>query len=723
MRTLKPPVAPGKNRSFLICLGLTAITLLVFLQVYGFDFVNYDDDIYIYKNPHIQNGLTPESIKWAFTTGYANFWHPLTWLSLMLDWQLFGDNPAGYHLTALFFHIANTLLLFIVLNQMTQAPWRSAFVAALFALHPLHVESVAWVTERKDVLSIFFWLLTTWAYVRYVKKPKAVNYLFILLFFTLGMMAKPMLVTLPFVLILLDYWPLDRFLNSKFTILNSIIEKVPLFVITAVSSVIAFIAQRAGGSVMSTAVLPMKFRIINAVITYVTYIKKMFWPSRLAIFYPYPLSKLTIWSAAIPLLLLLTISVIVLLLAKRHRYLVTGWLWYLGTLVPVIGLVQVGDFARADRFTYITLTGLFIIIAWGVPDLLAKFRYKQILLTVSGLLVISALSVCTWFQLRHWQNNETLFKHALKVTENNYVAHLNLAEFLFGQSRFDEAEQHYKKYASIVPDDHKVINTIAATLVWQGRPDEAIRYFDKALRINPDDIRIRSNLGLTLTNSGRFQDAIKEYKKILLLDPNNADAHNGIGVALLGQGRVDEAIEYFNEALSVQPNFAGAQNNLGCALALQGNPDEAVAHFKEALRIDPDYAAAHYELGRVLARMGNINQAIRHVEAAVRLKPEWDEALNVLAWYYAVSSGSEIYNPDEAVKLALRACKLTDNQRPDFLDTLAVAYAAKGDFNKAMQTIKKALSLCQSPQQQQLKKELENRLLLFKEGKPYVEPE
>ncbi len=730
---------PTKYSSILISLALVLVTFVVFYQVYSFNFINYDDNVYVYENPHVRAGITPESVKWAFSSTYANFWHPLTWLSHMLDWQLFGANPAGHHLTALFFHIANTLLLFIVLKQMTEAPWRSAFVAALFALHPLHVESVAWVTERKDVLSTFFWLLTMWAYVGYVNRPKAVNYLMVILFFVLGMMAKPMLVTLPFVLLLLDYWPLGRlpYNDTKSntdksntdkglrlrTISRLVLEKAPLFILSAVSCIIVLITQRAGGSVMSTAVLPVKLRIANALISYVIYIEKMFWPSRLAVFYPYFPSKLTVWSGAAPLLLLLAMTGLVLWLAKRHRHMVTGWFWYLGTLVPVIGLVQVGEYAFADRFTYITLTGLFVIVAWGAPDLLAKFRYKQILLTVSGLLIISALSVCTWFQLRHWRNNETLFRHTLEVTENNYLAHLNLAEFLSEQYRFDEAEEQLKKFIRITPDDPKVLNAFAAILVRQGRLDEAVEYFTEALRIVPDDIKIRLNLGLTLIDSGRFQDAAKEYEKILLLDPNNAAARNGIGIALLRQGKLDEAVECFTDALRIKPDFAGAHNNLGCALSLQGNLNQAVVHFNEALRLDPNYAAAHYELGRVLARMGKINQAIGHVEAAVRLKPDWDEPLNILAWYFAVSRDTEIYNPDEAVRLALRACELTDNQRPDFLDTLAVAYAAKGDFGKAVQTIEKALALCQSPQQQRLKKELENRLLLFKAGKPYVESE
>jgi tetratricopeptide (TPR) repeat protein len=662
---------PTRYRSILISLALALVTFAVFYQVHSFEFINYDDNVYVYENPHIQTGITSESVKWAFSSGYANFWHPLTWLSHMLDWELFGARPAGHHLMGLFFHIANTLLLFIVLKRMTEAPWRSAFVAALFALHPLHVESVAWITERKDVLSTFFWLLTMWAYVRYVNRPGAVNYLTVVLFFVLGMMAKPMLVTLPFVLLLLDYWPLGRILykdtKSETTQRNAargsslriisrlVLEKVPLFVISIVASMIAFIAQQAGGSVASTAELPVRLRIINAFISYVTYIEKMFWPSRLAVFYPYFPSKLTVWSGALLLLLLLAMTVLVLWVARRHRYMVTGWFWYLGTLVPVIGLVQVGDYSRADRFTYITLTGLFIIVAWGLSDLLAEFRYKRILLTVSGLLVISTLSVCTWLQLRYWKDSLTLFHHALGVTENNNIIHSLIASSLCKQQSFNEA--------------------------------------------------------------------VVEYKRSLQIQPNDPAVLNGLGIALGQQGKIDEAAEYFNKALRMKPNFAEAHNNLGYTLAFQGKLDEAVVHYKEALRIDPDYATAHYKLGQVLARMGEINQAVGHCKAAMQFKPDWAEPVNTLAWYFAVSRDPEIYNPDEAVKLALRACELSDNQRPDFLDTLAVAYAAKGDFGKAVQTTEQALALCRSAQQEQLRKELESRLLLFKAGKPYTETE
>jgi hypothetical protein len=401
-----------KYWSLCIYLTLALATLAVFWQVLGHDFVNYDDPDYVYRNPNVQSGITLSSIKWAFTTGHAANWHPLTWLSHMLDWQLFGDNPGWHHLTNLFLHIANTLLLFAVLKRMTNALWRSAFVAAAFALHPLHVESVAWVAERKDVLSTLFWMLTIAAYLRYLERPGTGRYLLTLLIFALGLMAKPMLVTLPFVLLLLDYWPLGRFQFGQIVksvgqqsrkSLNAfshwklsrhlLLEKVPLFALSAISSIVTFLVQRTAGAVTSVETLPLKLRIANTFVSYLTYIQKMVWPSRLAMFYPYPDKTDLIWQTVVFALLLLIISLGVIWLMRRRRYLLTGWLWYLGTLVPVIGLVQVGDQALADRYTYVPLTGLFIIIAWGVPDLIAKWRFRKHALAASAIAVLLAWSI------------------------------------------------------------------------------------------------------------------------------------------------------------------------------------------------------------------------------------------------------------------------------------------------------------------------------------------
>jgi len=394
-------------------------------------------------------------------------------------------------------------------------------------------------------------------------------------------------------------------------------------------------------------------RICNALTSYMKYIMKMIWPDHLAVFYPHPNQNVSILYAIIYTVLLIAITILTFQFAKNHRYLVTGWLWYLGTLVPVIGLVQVGQQALADRYTYITLTGLFIIIAWGVPDLLAGWRYKKIVLTVSILLIIPAISVCTYFQLRHWQNSLTLFQHALDVTDNNYVARLHKADFLCEHNKLDEA--------------------------------------------------------------------ISEYQKYLLMMPNDSDALNNLGIALRRQGRLDEAIYHYRKATEINPNAVETYFNLGLVLTDKGKFDEAIKCFTEVLRLDPNYAQAHYYLGQVLVQEGKVNEAVTHFEEVLRLKPNWLEPMNNLAWLLAASKETAIHNPDKAVGLAKRACELTNYKKPDLLDTLAVAYAAAGNFDKAIETAEKALALCLSSEQDTLKKDIENRLVLYKAGKPYIE--
>jgi Flp pilus assembly protein TadD len=644
--------------TILICVALTLTTVAVFYQVHGFTFISYDDNVYVYDNPNIQSGFTADSIKWAFAAGRSGNWLPLTWLSYMLDWELWGSNSAGYHITNLIFHIANTLLLFIVLVQMTKALWQSVFVAALFALHPLHVESVAWIAERKDVLSTFFWMLTMWAYLRFVSRPNRANYLLVILFFALGLMSKPMVVTLPFVLLLLDYWPLgripDKQAGSRSVIARRLIyEKVPLFILSAASCVVALLAQRGGQAVMPTALVPAKILIANALVSYAAYIGKMFWPSRLAVFYPYPVWSLTVWSGVAPLLLLLAISAVVILHAGRRRYLLTGWLWYLGTLLPVIGLVQVGSQSMADRYTYVPLVGLFIIIAWGSPDLLGKLRYKRVALGVCGLSAAAALSICTHFQLRYWQNNVTLFQHAAEVTQKNHIAHLHLAEALYRRGRLPQAVQEFKKFVTIIPDDPNVLNKLGATLLQEGKLDEGSVWLEKALQI----------------------------------DPNYADAHA----------------------------------NLGYALRLQGNLDGALVQLEEAVRLNPELPAPHFHLGHVLARMGRTKQAVAQFEEALRLMPDSAQCMNDLAWFLATAGSADVRDADRATELARRACELTAYKKPDLLDTLAAAYAADGKFSKAIETSEKALELCNLPEQNALKEQISSRLTLYNKDRPYIE--
>ena len=424
-----------KHRDILVCLFLVMATLAVYWQVQNYDFVNFDDNIYIIENYHVQRGLTTENIIWAFTDGtlISNYWHPLTWISHILDFQLYGMNAGGHHLTNLLFHIANTLILFLVINKMTGHLWRSGFVAALFALHPLHVESVAWVAERKDVLSTFFWMLTMWAYSRYAAKPKFNKYFVALIFFVMGLMSKPMLVTLPFVLLLMDFWPLGRLQLGqeikeghikvqKSSALHLVVEKIPFFALTAIASVAAYITQRKGGAVPAMDFDLLKMQTANAIVSYVSYIGKMIWPGKLAVYYPHP-GMLPVWQVVGAGLLIACVSVFGVWKWRKFPYFTFGWFWFLGTFVPVIGFVKIGKFLMADRYTYVPLIGIFIIIAWGVPELVAHWRHREIWLTTLATVLLSILIVVTWKQVQYWENGITLFKHTLKHTSNNYKIH------------------------------------------------------------------------------------------------------------------------------------------------------------------------------------------------------------------------------------------------------------------------------------------------------------
>ena len=481
----------SRDRILLLGLALTLSTLVVYWQVQGHAFVTLDDYQYVVENPHVRHGLTPQGIVWAFTTGYASNWHPLTWLSHMLDCTLYGLNPKGHHLNSLLLHLANTLLLFWVLRRMTAALWRSAFVAALFALHPLHVESVAWVAERKDLLSTLFWMMTVGAYARYVERPGLGRYLLTLLLFAFGLMAKPMLVTLPFVLLLLDYWPLGR---RHLAPLRLIREKLPFFALTTISSIITFSVQKSWGAVIST--LPLKDRIANALVSYVTYIGKTMWPVNLACFYPHPLDTLPRWQVGGSLLLLVGISIFVIRAGRRCPYLPVGWFWYLGTLVPVIGLVQVGAQAMADRYTYIPLIGLFLITAWTAAEVGSKRSRLRMSLWVGMLLPF--LAVGSWLQAQSWRTSVTLFEHALAVTRNNQIAHNNLGNILARQGRFKEASYHLSAAVRLNPNHATSQNNLGSLFMQQGRLQEAIAHLSKAVQIDPEMQEARFNLRIAL---------------------------------------------------------------------------------------------------------------------------------------------------------------------------------------------------------------------------------
>ncbi|MEJ2092421.1 MAG: tetratricopeptide repeat protein [Syntrophobacterales bacterium] len=507
-----------KGLQVIICLLLAGAVLLPYIQVKDFDYITFDDNMYVYENPQVLNGLTWTGVKWAFTTQHAGNWHPLTWLSHMLDSQIFGAWAGGPHLTNLLFHLASTLLLFLFWARVTQALWPSALVAALFALHPLHVESVAWVSERKDVLSAFFWIATMWAYAGYAASPSAWRYLAVILLFALGLMAKPMLVTLPFVLLLLDYWPLGRIRGltpaadlgrgttptagpARQGFGRLIFEKIPLFALAFLSCLITLSAQRGGGSVLSLVSWPLAQRFANALVTYVKYVVKMFWPPPLAMYYP--LAPVPWWQAAAAGLVLLAVTTLVLARARRSPYLAVGWLWYLGTMVPVIGLVQVGGQAMADRYTYIPFIGLFLMVAWGIFELTASWRRQKIILAVGAAVTLAACWWATWVQVGYWRNSETLFTHTIRVTGPNYIAYHHLGTDMVNRGHLDQAIALYRKTLAIAPSYAPAYNNLGCVYARQGNFAEAVPYLKQAIRLAPHNLKYYRNLAQAYTDQGK----------------------------------------------------------------------------------------------------------------------------------------------------------------------------------------------------------------------------
>jgi Flp pilus assembly protein TadD len=518
-----------------ICICLALITWAVFGQTLRYDFVNYDDPRYVYQNTRITSGLSIANVGWAFTHIHSENWHPLTTITHMLDCQLHGLKAGWHHFTNVLLHTLAVVLLFVALQRMTGAIWRSAFVAAVFAVHPLHVESVAWIAERKDVLSAVFFMLTLLAYLHYTRAPSISRYLIVALVVALGLMSKPMLVTLPFVLLLLDYWPLGRIQlqssDSGSQLIRLVIEKLPLIALSAVSSIVTFVAQR--GAIGWTEQLPIWERINNATVTYVVYIWQMLCPAKLSVFYPHPENRLSTWEIIVALIVLLVITLAAFVLRKRTPYLITGWLWYIGMLVPVIGLVQVGWQGHADRYTYLPQIGLYVAITWSVADLTRSWRFQRIALGGAAVVVVGALSWRAWRQTSYWRDSEALFTHALAVTKNNDVA----------------------------------LNNLGIVFLDKGQLDEAISKLQAAIDLRPENGPAHDNLAKALLRKGRLTEAMAQYRKFLEIEPGNVEARNTLGTALIQQGRVSEAIAQWEEVLTIQPNNGNAASNLAWVFA------------------------------------------------------------------------------------------------------------------------------------------------------------
>ncbi len=594
---------------FLTCVALIAVCVMVYAPVGHFGFLpSWDDPDYVTDNPHVAQGLTWQGAAWAFTLTDAANWHPLTWLSHMLDVQLYGMNAGPQHVTNLILHIFDTLLLFGLLLRVTGKTGRSAFVAALFALHPLHVESVAWISERKDVLSAFFLLLTMWAYAAYARRPRLTRYLLVVLLFAAGLMAKPMLVTLPFVLLLLDFWPLQRIQfggagglrKLKPVLFRLLGEKLPLLALAIGSSIVTLAAHRSGGAVAALEKLPLVPRLTNAAASYLAYFEKMLWPVGLSAFYPFRTSTLVL-RTSLGAAFLAGVTWLAVRAGRRHGYLPVGWLWYVVTLIPVIGLVQVGDQSMADRYTYIPLIGLFLIAAWGAPELAARWQFGRRALPAAAVCVLVACVALSRAQVQYWRDDGALWQHALDVTEDNPLAQSNVGGVLMTQGRVDEAVPHFLEAIRIRPNFAMAWYNLGLAAMFKGEVDEAIRYYGEALRNHPDLPQAQIDMGMALMWKGNLDEAAWHVGEAIRMKPRLAVAHSGMGRVLAAQGRLDEAIGQFSESLGIKPEDADTHNDLGVALARQGKMDEAAHQFTEALRLKPDFPDAGANLRRALA--------------------------------------------------------------------------------------------------------------------------
>jgi tetratricopeptide (TPR) repeat protein len=644
---------------WLIAVALVLVTIALYWPATSHDFVNYDDDMYVKDNTHVTSGVTLGNARWAFGSEYAGNWHPITWLSHMLDCQMFGLNPWGHHLTSVLIHALNAGLVFVWLRLMTGATWRSLLVAALFALHPLRVESVAWVSERKDVLSGFFGLLALMAYVRYAQGRRqnpappntqhatrntfhASSFYFLSLFlFALGLMSKPMLVTWPLVMLLLDYWPLGRMQNpeagntqhvtrdtfhvSRFTLLPLLVEKIPFFVLVVLASVATLVAQKHGGAVMESKSLPVDARVSNALISYDRYLGKLLWPTDLAVYYPHPgqwpLGKLVLAGG-----LILGISALLFVMRRRSPVLLVGWLWFLVTLVPVIGLVQVGGQAMADRYTYLPSLGALILAVWGAYELTRSWRYRVMALSVAGGAATVLCLALTGQQMGYWKDSETLFRHALQVTENNQIALKSIGDALDHKGQTDEAIRQYQEAIRVKPGYADAHNNLGNALLKNGQPNDAIRQFQEAIRLKPDYPEAYNNLGNALIKKGQPGEAIGRYQEAIRLKPNDANTHYNLGNAFLKNGQPEDAIRQYQDAIRLKWDSPAAHYNLGVVHGMKGQPDEAIRHFQEAVRLKPDYAEAHSNLGTAFYQQGRIGEAVREFQEALRLRPDFADA-------------------------------------------------------------------------------------------------
>jgi tetratricopeptide (TPR) repeat protein len=778
-RSQKEQVSPW------VCILLSFVTLAAFWPVFKADLLAFDDPIYV--NAHVLQGLSWKNVVWAFSNLDAGFWHPLTWLSLMLDAELSGTSAGGYHATSLFLHIANSVLVFLVFQRLTGWLWRSAWVAALFALHPLHVETVAWVADRKDLLGTLFFLLTLLAYARYVelrehagppleqdatqqrgfavawKRKPTLWYLLALFLFVLGIMSKTLVVTVPGVLLLLDWWPLDRLHlaapSSQFSWpelwqkgWRLLLEKLPFIALAFAASALSLFAEKKAGAVTAATARTIPLRIENGILAYASYLRKMVWPADLAPYYPYP-TAFPIWKVLLAAALLAGITILVLRQIRRP-YLAMGWLWYLGTLVPMIGVIQVGDHSMADRYTYVPLLGIFVAIVWWVAEMSAGRPGLRRLATVGGAACLVGCALLTWNQAGYWRHTRTLFEHVVAVTQENAVAQNDLGVCLLEAGELVPAEQHLREAVRILPGYGSALVNLGNCLGQQDRLDEAIEMLKRAIKTRPDP-QSHYNLGYWLIRAGNKAEAEVQFREAVRLSPAYLNAWFNLGLVSLELHKTQQAEEAFRAAVNLQPGFAPAQLKLGAVLVERQKWDEALAHLQAGLQVIPGDiqalkdlgvtlfslgrvaeavvplerglqagpdARAHYYLGLALHSQGQFTEALAHYREAVRLEPKTPDYANDLAWLLATCPAAEVRDGKEAVRLAEQLCQENGNEAR-FWGTLAAAYAEAGRFDEASKMAEKARDMAQRQNRDDVAKMNAQFLELFRQGKPYHTPE
>lgn len=638
VRSVPSRIAGLDRTDVLIGVVLVAACLVIYWQVFGFDFVNLDDNLYVYENPFVTNGLNATNIAWAWTSFHATNWHPVTWMSHQLDASLFGINAGSFHAVNLFIHAVNSILVFVVLKKLTGRRWESAAAAMIFAVHPTHVESVAWISERKDVLSALFWLAATWGYSAYIAEPgkKGLYWLSVILF-ALGLAAKPMLVTLPFTLILLDHWPLRRFEKWNASSLIPLVkEKWPFFLLSAGSVLMTILAQGRGGAIQSTNIISFSDRLVNAIVSYARYVEMFFFPTNLGAWYPFD-PDLGAARLAVSAFLLIVITAASIWQINRRKYLFVGWMWFLGTLVPVIGILQVGRQALADRYTYIPYIGLSILVVWALAEAASYFKLPKAVLAAAAVIVFTAFTVVAFKQTSHWKNTETLSRHTLEVTKDNYFIESNYCNYLEKQNRLDEASAQCNAAIEHDPTLAQAYNTLGTVQIKQGKLDDARRNFQKTIELAPEYALPYANLAIVETNAKNIDEAEQYLDRAVAVDKNGffdtkrrSDAYMSIGNAAMQQKQYDRAANAFQKALAATPNNVDLQRNLALSLHLQGRSDDAIKILEGASRKNPNSPEVFNTLGLILAETGRRQEAAQQFQRALQINPNFTPAQNNL---------------------------------------------------------------------------------------------